>query len=252
MRPNSVKRKLQAGETVVGCFVPYPSVELAEICGLIGFDFVLIDAEHGPTSVESAYHMVLAAEAGGATPIVRVPQNVQQVILRYLDIGAGGVMVPQVNSAEEARAVVAASRYFPEGRRGIAGVRAAGFGVQQTLSEYVAQANVETLVIVQVESMTAVERLPEILEVPGIDVLFVGPNDLAQSMGYPGQPLHPEVQAVVDEVIRQVDGRVPLGTTAPTPELARRQRERGFRLIAANTTSLLAASGRALIEAGRG
>lgn len=251
MRENNVKRKLQAGETVVGCFVPYPSAELAEICGLIGFDFVLIDAEHGPTSVESAYHMVLAAEAGGATPIIRVPQNVQQVILRYLDIGAGGIMVPQVNSAEEARAVVTAARYYPQGRRGIAGVRAAGFGLQQPLSDYTVQANAETLVIVQVESLAAVERLPEILEVPGIDVLFVGPNDLAQSMGYPGQPLHPEVQAVVEQVVRQVDGRVPLGTTAATPELARRQRERGFRMLAANTTSLLAASGRALIEAAR-
>ncbi len=252
MRANVVKRKLQAGENVVGCFVPYPSSELAEICGLIGFDFVLIDAEHGPMSPESAYQMVLGAEAGGATPIVRVPQNERQVILRYLDIGALGVMVPQVNSPEEARAVVAAARYYPQGLRGIAGVRAAGFGLRESLADYTVQANAEMLVVVQIESRTAVERLSQILEVPGIDVLFVGPNDLAQSMGYPGQPLHPEVQAVVDQVVRQVDSRVPLGTTAATVELARRQRERGFRMVVTNATSLLAASGRALIEAAKG
>jgi 4-hydroxy-2-oxoheptanedioate aldolase len=252
MRENAVKRKLEAGEMVVGCFVPYPSAELAEICGLIGFDFVLIDAEHGPMSPESAYRMVLGAEAGGATPIVRVPQNVRQVILRYLDIGALGVMVPQVNSAEEARGVATAARYHPLGLRGIAGVRAAGFGLRQSLADYTVQANAEMLVIVQIESLAAVERVSEILEVPGIDVLFVGPNDLAQSMGYPGQPLHPEVQAVVDRIVQQVDGRLPLGTTAATAELAQRQRARGFRMVVTNTTSLLAASGRAIIEAVRG
>ena len=252
MQENAVKRKLRAGEAVVGCFVPYPSAELAEICGLIGFDFVLIDAEHGPMSPESAYRMVLGAEAGGATPIVRVPQNARQVILRYLDIGALGVMVPQVNSAEEAQGAVTASRYYPHGLRGIAGVRAAGFGLRQSLADYTAHANEELLVIVQIESLAAVGHLAEILEVPGIDVLFVGPNDLAQSMGYPGQPLHPEVQSVVDQVVKEVDGRLPLGTTAATAELARWQRERGFRMVVTNTTNLLAASGRTIIEAVRG
>ncbi|WP_051914013.1 HpcH/HpaI aldolase family protein [Thermorudis peleae] len=249
MRENMLKRKLAAGEAVIGCFVPYPSAELAELVARLGFDFVLIDCEHGPTSIESAYHMVLASEAGGATPLIRVPQNVQQVILRYLDIGPGGIMVPQVNSADEARAVVRAAKYHPEGRRGVAGVRAAGFGVEAPLSEYVRQANAETLVIVQIESVEAVERLPAILDVPGIDLLFVGPNDLAQSMGYPGQPLHPEVQAMVDRIVAMVDGRLPLGTTAPTPEQVERQLARGFRLLAANTTSLLAAAARTLLQA---
>ncbi len=249
MRENRVKRRLQAGGTVVGCFIPYPSPELAEICGHLGFDFVLIDAEHGRTTEESAYHMVLAAETAGTVPLVRVPFGHRQVILRYLDLGAAGVMVPQVNTPEEAAAVVEACRYHPSGRRGIAGVRAAGFGLLSPLSDYVRVANDETLVIVQIESLAAVERLEEYLAIPGIDVLFVGPNDLAQSMGYPGQPLHPEVQRVMDEIVQRVDGRVPLGTTAATPELVQRQLERGFRMLAANTTALLAAGARPILAA---
>jgi 4-hydroxy-2-oxoheptanedioate aldolase len=128
-------------------------------------------------------------------------------------------------------------------------VRAAEFGLTKPLSEYVQEANAETLVIVQIESIAAVERLEEYLAIPGIDVLFVGPNDLAQSMGYPGQPLHPDVQAVIDDIVRRVAGRVPLGTTAPTPELAQRQLERGFLMLAANTTALLAAGARGLLGA---
>ncbi len=249
MRENRVKRRLQAGEAVIGCFIPYPSPELAEICGYLGFDFVLLDAEHGLLTEESAYHMVVAAEVAGTVPLIRVPFNHRQVILRYLDLGAGGVMVPQVNTPEEARAVVEACRYYPEGRRGVASVRAAQFGLTRPLSEYIRAANTEVMVIVQIESLAAVERLEEYLAIPGIDVLFVGPNDLAQSMGYPGQQQHPEVQAMIDEIVRRVDGRIPLGTTAATPELAQRQLERGFRLIATNTTALLAAGARALLNA---
>lgn len=249
MRENRVKRRLQAGEAVIGCFIPYPSPELAEICGYLGFDFVLLDAEHGRLTEESAYHMVVAAEVAGTVPLIRVPFNHRQVILRYLDLGAGGVMVPQVNTPEEARAVVEACRYYPEGRRGVASVRAAQFGLTRPLSEYIRAANTEVMVIVQIESLAAVERLEEYLAIPGIDVLFVGPNDLAQSMGYPGQQQHPEVQAMIEEIVRRVDGRIPLGTTAATPELAQRQLERGFRLIATNTTALLAAGARALLNA---
>jgi len=249
MRKNRVKRRLQAGEAVIGCFLPYPSPELAEICGYLGFDFVLLDAEHGRITEETAYHMVLAAEVAGTVPIVRVPLNHRQVILRYLDLGAAGVMVPQVNTPEEAVAAAEACRYYPQGRRGVAGVRAANFGLTMPLHEYVQQANQETLVIVQIEHIAVVERLEEYLAIPGIDVLFVGPNDLAQSMGYPGQQFHPEVQAVIDDIVRRVDGRLPLGTTAPTAELAQRQLERGFRMLATNTTALLAAGARSMLAA---
>lgn len=248
MRANELKRKLRAGETVVGCFVGYPSAETVEICGLAGYDFVMIDAEHGPISPESAYHMVLAAEASGTTPLIRVWQNAQPVILRYLDTGAAGVMVPQVNSAEEAAAVVRAAKYHPHGRRGMAGVRAAGFGVRQSLPEYIAEANQETMVIVQVENIRAVEALPEILEVPGIDVLFVGPADLSSSMGFPGQLDHPEVQATIDHVLETArDHDVALAMIAGSAEAANREIARGFRMIGASAGALLGSASRQLL-----
>ncbi len=248
MRPNELKRRLQAGDVAIGCFVGFPSAEVVELCGYVGFDFVMIDAEHGPITTESAYHMILAAEVAGTTPLVRVPQNVPQVILRHMDIGPAGVMVPQVNSAEEARAVVEAVKYHPHGRRGLAGVRAAGYGVRQTLREYTEAANRETLVIVQIENVRAVERVAEIAAVPGVDVLFVGPSDLAHSMGYPGQMDHPEVQATIDRIVAAArESGATLGTVASSAEAANRLIERGFRMIGASASGLLSSAGRQLL-----
>ncbi|HEU5423873.1 MAG TPA: aldolase/citrate lyase family protein [Nitrolancea sp.] len=249
MRPNELKRKLRAGQTVVGCFVGYPSAETVEICGLAGYDFVMIDAEHGPITPESAYHMVLAAEASGTTPLVRVWQNLQPVILRYMDTGAAGAMVPQVNSPEEAEAVVRAVKYHPHGRRGMAGVRAAGFGLPQPLRSYIEEANRETMVIVQVETLQTVEALPRILEVPGIDVLYVGPNDLSQSMGYPGQTDHPEVQAAIDRTIASARGHdVTLAMFVGSAEAARREIARGFQMIGLSAATILGSASRQLLD----
>lgn len=249
MRPNELRRKLQSGQPVVGCFVGYPSAETVELCGLLGFDFVMIDAEHGSMTTESAYHMVLAAEASGTTPLIRAPENNAAAILRHMDIGAAGVMVPQVNSAAEARAVVEAVKYHPHGRRGLGPVRAAGFGVGATLRDYAAAANEETLVICQVEHIAAVEALPEILAVPGIDVLFVGPSDLAQSMGYPGQLDHPEVLAAIERVVATCAGHdVVLANIAGTAEQANRLIAQGFRMIGASASGLLAGASRRFLD----
>jgi 4-hydroxy-2-oxoheptanedioate aldolase len=250
VRPNAMKEKLRNGGTVIGCFVPFSSPTVAEICGHAGFEFVLIDAEHGPSTTESAYHMVLASETAGTVPLVRVPVNIPQVILRYLDIGAAGVIVPQVNSAEEAQAVVHAVKYHPAGLRGIAGVRAAAWGINQTLTDYAEAANRETFIAVQIENIRGVDRVPEILEVPGIDVLFVGPNDLAHSMGYPGQTGHPEVQATIDRIIEMARGaNMTLGTVAANATIANQMIERGFRMIGANAATLLAAGSREMLAA---
>lgn len=248
MRLNEVKRRLREGQAVVGCFVGFASAEVVEICGYAGFDFVMIDAEHGPMTTESAYHMVLAAEASGTTPLIRVAQNAPPVILRHMDVGVAGIMVPQVNSAAEAQAVVQAAKYHPQGRRGLAGVRSAGFGITQTLRDYTAVANRETLVIVQIENVAGVEHVPEILQVPGIDVLFVGPSDLAQSMGYPGQLDHPEVLATIERIVAMCrDHDVALGNIAGTAEQANRLIGQGFRMIGASAGALLAGASRQLL-----
>lgn len=249
MLANSVKQTLNDGGSVIGCFVQYPSPATVEICGYSGFDFVMIDCEHGPMGTESAYTMILAAEQAGTTPLVRVPLNHPQVILRHLDIGAAGIMVPQINSAEEAEAVVQAVKYHPEGHRGIAGTRAQRWSVTQPLSEYAPIANRETLVMVQIENIRAVDALPEIMQVPGVDVFYVGPNDLAQSMGYPGRPDHPDVQQVIDGIcdITSESGRA-LGTVANDAETINHELRRGFRMVGANSASLLAAASRQVLN----
>jgi 4-hydroxy-2-oxoheptanedioate aldolase len=246
---NSVKQALRDGKTAIGCFVQYPSPVTVEICGYSGFDFVMIDCEHGPMGVESAYTMVLAAERSGTIPLVRVPMNHQQVILRYLDVGAAGIMVPQINTPEEAEAVVRSVKYHPEGRRGVAGTRAQSWSITQPLNEYVKTANRETLVMVQIENIKAVDALSEIMQVDGVDVLYVGPNDLAQSMGYPGNPGHPEVQTVIDQIceIAKDSGRA-LGTVANDADTINHELGRGFRMVGANSASLLAAASQQVLN----
>ena len=249
MTENRVKQALKDGQTVIGCFVQYPSPVTVEICGYSGFDFVMIDCEHGPMDTESAYHMMLAAERSGAVPLVRVPMNHPQVILRHLDIGAAGIMVPQINSAEEAQAVVQAVKYHPEGRRGVAGTRAQSWSITQPLSEYVSTANRDTLVMVQIENIKAVEVLSEIMQVPGVDVLYVGPNDLAQSMGHPGRPDHPEVQEVINQICETArDSHLALGTVANDAETINHEISRGFRMVGANSASLLAGASKHVLN----
>ena len=242
MRPNLVRQKLNAGEVVIGCFVGFPSPEVVELCGHSGYDFVLIDAEHGAITPASAYHMVLAAEATGTVPLIRVPHNEPSIILRYMDIGAAGVMVPQINSAAEARAVVQAVKYHPQGNRGLAPTRAASYGFGATLSEYTEISNRETIVIAQIENIVGVEKVPEILDVPGIDVLLIGPSDLAQSLGYPGQLGHPEVLEAIERICEMCQGSdVALGTIAADAQTTNRLIERGFRMITPSASGLIAA-----------
>jgi len=242
VRPNLVRQKLNAGEVVIGCFVGFPSPEVVELCGHSGYDFVLIDAEHGAITPASAYHMVLAAEATGTVPLIRVPHNEPSIILRYMDIGAAGVMVPQINSAAEARAVVQAVKYHPQGNRGLAPTRAASYGFGATLSEYTEISNRETIVIAQIENIVGVEKVPEILDVPGIDVLLIGPSDLAQSLGYPGQLGHPEVLEAIERICEMCQGSdVALGTIAADAQTTNRLIERGFRMITPSASGLIAA-----------
>lgn len=206
MNPNKTKARLGAGEPVFGVFVPFYSPTVVELLGIGGFDFVIIDCEHGPMVPETAEHMVRAAEFSGATPIIRVAQNVQQVILRYLDIGAQGVHIPMVNTKADAEAVVSSVKYPPQGRRGLAGVRAANYGAKEPLAEYVMAANEETMVVCHLETTQAVENLREIVAVEGLDVVFIGPTDLSTSMGYPGQATHPAVHEVITRAIDTITG----------------------------------------------
>jgi 4-hydroxy-2-oxoheptanedioate aldolase len=236
VKPNETKRKLAAGGTVLGVFLGFDSPALVEIFGYCGFDYVLIDGEHGPVDPHHIENLVRAAEVSGVTPLARVTQNTPQTLLRFLDVGVQGVMIPWCQSAEEARAAVRAARY----------------GVGMKLTDYIPIANAETMVIVQIETLAAVAALPEMLQVPGVDVFFIGPNDLSQSMGYPGRP---EVPAVQDAIERTIAAIVAAGKCAGImvrdAAAARHYRELGARLISISSTSVIAPATRAFVAAAK-
>ncbi len=247
---NPVKQKLADGKIVYGCFVPTISALDVEILAVAGFDFVLLDGEHGPLSPESAYPMVLAAESRGMAAFARVGQNDKQVILKFLDIGVSGVMVPQVNNAGQATQAIQATKFWPDGTRGLAGGRTFDWGLNDTAPNVVPQLNDRVLTMIQFEHIDALAKIDEILAVPGLDVLFVGPNDLAQSMGFPGQPGHPEVTKIGDQVVARARQKgIKLGTTAPTADAAHTAAGRGFDMIVPNSPGMLAAAARAYIDA---
>jgi 4-hydroxy-2-oxoheptanedioate aldolase len=252
VRENQVKRTLAVGGTVLGVFVATDSPSLVEIFAYSGFDFVLLDAEHGPLDPHQIENLIRACEVASVTALVRVPQNTPQTLLRYLDVGAQGVMIPWCQSAAEAAAAVQATKYYPEGKRGLAGVRAARYGVGMPLPEYVKVANAETMVVVQIETAAAVEALPEMLQVPGVDVYFIGPNDLSQSLGYPARPEEPAVQEVIEQALSQIlaAGKT-AGIMVRDAAGMRRYRERGARYITVSAPGLIAPAARAFVAAGR-
>lgn len=247
---NAVREKLDAGQTVIGCFLPALGPEWVEIVALSGFDFVLLDNEHGWLTAAETYPLVLAAEANGIEAFTRVGLKDKQEVLKFLDLGVSGVMFPQINSAAEAEAMVAGAKYATRGTRGLAGGRQFQFGITRPAPEVVPDLDQRTLTIVQFEHVDTLNELDAILETPDLDVLFVGPNDLAQSLGLPGQPNHPDVTRVGDEVVARCRARgIRTGTTAPDATAAKRQRARGFDMIVANGPVLLAqAAGRYVTE----
>lgn len=201
LKTNNIKTILDRGQTAVGSFIFTREPICAEILGYAGFDFLLIDTEHTPNTSTEVVNLVRAAQISGAEPVVRVRDNDPALILQALDVGAKGIIVPHVNSEQEAKAVVCAAKYSPAGKRGLAGiVRAAEYGFM-SCEEYIAAANKNTFIMVQVEDVEAVDNLDGILSVEGIDGIFIGPMDLSQSMGITGQYEHPQFYNTVLAVI---------------------------------------------------
>jgi 4-hydroxy-2-oxoheptanedioate aldolase len=249
VRTNVLKQKLRANEPVIGVFMPLPSPQMVEVSAAAGFDFVLIDNEHGPLAAETAYTMVLAAEASGITPIARVGNRDKQEVLKYLDIGVQGIMSPQIHTADAAEAAVAATKFVPRGTRGLAGGRTFGFGVGMSPPEAAKRLNEEMLTIVQFEHIDALDKLEQIVQIPDLDVLFVGPNDLAQSMGFPGEPGRSEVTAVADRAVAIAKAAgVKTGTTAFSAQAARDALARGFDMLVPNAPGLYQQAAQAIIR----
>jgi 4-hydroxy-2-oxoheptanedioate aldolase len=184
MKTNHVRAKLKRGEPSIGTWLTLPDPMAARLMARVGFDWLTIELEHTPTNLETACHSFAIIAASGPVPLARVPWNTGENIKRVLDSGAWGMVVPMVNSRAEAEAAVAAARYAPLGHRSIGGqLHAPNFDTDA--ATYYAKANDEILVVLMAEHVKAIEAADDILSVPGIDVIFIGPNDLHHSMGQP-------------------------------------------------------------------
>jgi 2-keto-3-deoxy-L-rhamnonate aldolase RhmA len=251
MKPNRLKQLLKEGKPTVGTWISMCSAIGAEVIGMAGFDWVLIDMEHGPGDYQTLVTQLQAvAAAGDSVPIVRVQWNDPAVMKRVLDIGAYGLMVPYIRSVEEARQAVAAMKYPPQGFRGVAGVRASRYG---TDADYIRQANDNVMMFLQFETVEAVEHCEAILDVPGIDVAFVGPNDLAAALGYLGQIDHPEVQRAIAKIDTAANRRgIPLGTVSRSWDAARVLFDKGYRAVSVmSDVAFLMQGGKAGVESFR-
>lgn len=251
MWTNKLKQKLAAGETAYGPFLRMPGPSGVELAAQAGFDFVLIDLEHSSLSLSDTEAMIVAGTAAEITPLVRVPEVSGQAIHRVLDIGAYGIMVPQVGTEAEARTVSNAAKFAPIGRRGMAGpTRANGWG-EFSAAEGMARVNRETLCIAQIESEEGLANLEFIAKQPGIDMLFVGPLDLSQALGVPGQPDHNKVVEATLRVISmaQRHGKY-TGIYAGTAEQAAFWKVHGVNLIAAGLDTVILAQAFRRVMAG--
>lgn len=211
-RPNAVKQRLKNGENVLGCWTMLGSPHVVELLGFAGFDYLILDQEHGLGDPTSLSFQLQAMAATPATSVVRVPWNDHVYLKRVIDAGAEGVLIPSIDTAEEARAAVAACRYPPRGRRGTAAssVRASNYGMAP---DYVAGCCDNLLVVIQIESAKAVENIDEILAVEGIDVVFIGPFDLSATVGQMGNLKHPEVARLIEHAESRIRAAgLPMGT----------------------------------------
>lgn len=217
---NPFKAGLLQGEAQIGLWLSSTSSYMAEIAATSGYDWLLIDGEHAPNTIQDLYHQLQAIAPYASQPVIRPVEGNRSLIKQVLDIGARTLLIPMVDTAEQAREIVSATRYPPLGTRGVgAGVaRAARWG---RVENYMALANDELCLLIQVESKTALDNLDAILEVEGIDGVFIGPADLSASLGYPDNAGHPEVQRIVEQSIRRIRaaGKA-AGFLAVDPEMA--------------------------------
>lgn len=226
-----LKTKLKAGKKTAGAWAQIASPFTAEILSSAGFDWLMLDMEHGPGDFLTLVSQVHAMKGSGSVPLVRTPWNDFVAIKRILDAGAQGVLIPYVNTRAEAEQAVKACKYPPEGMRGVAGSpRAPGYG--QNIGDYLQRANAEIFIMIAVETPEAVASLDEILQVEGLDGFFIGPMDLASSMGYFGDPSQLEVQDAIQTIEKKVlDAGKVLATTTGTWEGAQELFERGYQML---------------------
>lgn len=239
---NNFKHAIAAGQLQIGLWSTLGSTVGAEILGDSGYDWILLDTEHSPNELPDLLAQMQAMGRSTSTPVVRPAWNDTVLIKRILDIGAQTILLPYVQNANEARKAVAATRYPPQGVRGVTGSgRAARYG---RVKDYAKRAHEEICVLVQVETASALSALEEIAAVDGVDGVFIGPADLAASMGHVGQPGHADVQAAIkDGVTKLRAAGIPAGILTPNPEEAQRYIDWGFTFVAVGIDLLILTKG---------
>lgn len=252
MRPNKAREKLAAGELVLGTHVSIPSPAVAEICGLAGFDFIIIDLEHVLFNPETFTDIVRAAENSGATPIFRPIKNDPDLMLPYLDAGAMGVWMPGISSAADARMAVEAVKFQPMGNRGLTSERVAYYRLGPPLSQLLEELNRSTIVALSIENQAGIDNVENICAVEGVDVVGIGPADLSAALGYPGQIDHPVVQEAIASIISRISraGKPP-GINCKDPKGVKKYYDLGARYIWTNASSMLGQAARDYLSVAR-
>lgn len=229
--PNRFRENLIAGKRLIGCWCSLASPISTEVLGLAGFDWLLLDGEHSPNDVLTFIPQLMALKDSASAPVVRPAWNDAVEIKRLLDAGFYNFLVPMIETADAARAAVAATRYPPQGIRGVSvAQRGNRYG---TVKDYLQRANDQACVMVQIESRKGLAAAAEIAAVDGVDGVFVGPSDLAAGLGHLGNPNHPDVQQAIAQIFATVRAAgKPLGTLAPVEADARRYLEMGATFVA--------------------
>ena len=235
IQENRTKLKLKAGQPAYGVLSTSDDPQLAELFGLAGFDYYMLDAEHGLMDAVQVVNVIRACERVNMTPMVRVGSKDPKLVLQYMDAGMMGVMMPGLESPEEVRMLIDAIKYAPVGKRGMGITRAAGYAaIGQAAVDYINFTNEQTMVIPQFEDAALIGCFEEMISQPGVDAVVIGPRDLSLNMGFPDGPNHPEVQSMIDRVValcKRVN--VAVGITAGSRADSANQVARGATMILA-------------------
>ena len=242
MRENRVKRQLQAGQTAIAVS-GHHNADMIDFLGQFGFDGVWLEGEHGPVDWDAIGDMSRACDLWGMASVTRVNDNDPGTIMRALDRGTMGIVVPHVNTREAAEQAMKSAKYAPVGYRGMFGGRQS-FGVP----DYFRHANDQTLIVVLIEEIEAVNNLAEILAVNDIDVFFVAPADLAQTMGHIGNHTHPDVQATIDKALAQIIAAGRTAGTLATDDNVERYRDAGVRFFLTGWTNWVSQGAKAFLQ----